>query len=128
MIVLATTNHPDRIDSAIIDRPSRFDRKYHFNLPTLDERQRYLKSWQRRLVDETGWKTEEIEAVASCTDSFSFAYLKELVISAVMKWMHDSSLRFAIVATEQAAILQRQMRTEPANPPQRNGRPRRQRA
>ena len=26
LMILATTNHPDRIDSAIIDRPSRFDR------------------------------------------------------------------------------------------------------
>ncbi|MCC6511893.1 MAG: ATP-binding protein, partial [Pirellulaceae bacterium] len=54
LIVLATTNHPDRIDPAIIDRPSRFDRKYHFNLPSLDERIDYLATWQNRLSDESG--------------------------------------------------------------------------
>jgi len=47
MIVLTTTNHPDRIDPAIIDRPSRFDRKYHFHLPTRQERQEYLTVWRR---------------------------------------------------------------------------------
>ena len=51
LIVLATTNHPDRIDNAIIDRPSRFDRKYHFDLPTSAERQRYLEAWQERLAE-----------------------------------------------------------------------------
>lgn len=121
MIVLATTNHPDRIDPAIMDRPSRFDRKYHFNLPTLSERQEYLLTWQRRLVDETGWSPDEIETVALSTDGFSFAYLKELVISTVMRWMQDPARGFANAAGEQAVILQRQMKTELSEPPKRNG-------
>lgn len=127
MIILATTNHPDRIDSAIIDRPSRFDRKYHFNLPTVDERQEYLTAWQRQLVDETGWKLEEIAAVASGTDGFSFAYMKELVISAVMKWMQEPSTSFANVTSGQVAVLQRQMKTEPTESPRQNGRAHRRR-
>ncbi|MGI9457760.1 MAG: AAA family ATPase, partial [Aeoliella sp.] len=102
LIVLATTNYPDRIDSAIIDRPSRFDRKYHFKLPTLDERKDYLASWQKRIVEETGWKSNEVDVVASATNSFSFAYLKELVISTVMKWMQHPSEEFSSVLMEQA--------------------------
>ena len=125
MIVLATSNHPDRIDAAIIDRPSRFDRKYHFNLPTVEERRAYLETWQQQLAAETGWKSAEIESIASSTEGFSFAYLKELVISAVMKWMHAPPTSFAIVAAEQAAILQQQMKTEPVPSPRSNGRPRR---
>ncbi|MGN6543409.1 MAG: AAA family ATPase [Aureliella sp.] len=126
MIVLATTNHPERIDSAIIDRPSRFDRKYHFNLPTVGERQRYLSTWQLRLCDETGWKPDQVETIALSTDGFSFAYLKELVISSVMKWMQDPSDSFAVVATEQATCLQRQMKTNVSQPTIQNGRAHRQ--
>lgn len=112
LIVLATTNHPDRIDSAIIDRPSRFDRKYHFNLPTFDERMVYLRNWQEQLASETGWSVDELESIASTSEGFSFAYLKELVISTVMKWMQDSTSSFAQTMATQAAILGGQMKTE----------------
>ena len=38
VVALATTNHPERLDASILDRPSRFDRKYHFDLPGPAER------------------------------------------------------------------------------------------
>ncbi len=112
LIVLATTNHPDRIDSAIIDRPSRFDRKYHFNLPTTAERADFLKVWQSRLATETGWNADEIEPIAAATSDFSFAYLKELVISSVMTWINQPDSRFNQVMQEQANLLRRQMHTD----------------
>jgi len=112
LMILATTNHPDRIDSAIIDRPSRFDRKYHFNLPAFEERLEFLTGWQRKLADETEWKSEETAAIATSTEGFSFAYLKELIISSVMKWMQDPSEDFASTANGQAEILRQQMKTE----------------
>ncbi len=112
LIVLATTNYPDRIDRAIIDRPSRFDRKYHFGLPTHPERGEYLSTWQTRIGDETGWQIEEIDAMASATEGFSFAYLKELVVSSVMNWMGRDHMDFADTMKSQAALLQRQMATE----------------
>ena len=124
MIVLATTNHPERIDSAIIDRPSRFDRKYHFNLPTLDQRTRYLANWQQRLAQECKWQKNQVEAIATGTNEFSFAYLKELVISSLMKWMHDSSVEFANVMAEQVTSLHQQMKTDQPSRPTRR-RPRR---
>jgi AAA+ superfamily predicted ATPase len=112
LIVLATTNHPDRIDAAIIDRPSRFDRKYHFNLPDLAERVVYLKNWQEQLASETNWSNDEVEPIAIACDGFSFAYLKELVISSVMKWMHNDSDSFASIMASQASTLGGQMKTE----------------
>ncbi len=117
LIVLATTNHPDRIDSAIIDRPSRFDRKYHFNLPSLEERKDYLASWQNRLSSESGWLSSEVLAIAEATDGFSFAYLKELVISTVMNWMQNNDANFATVMLEQSRVLQHQMKTEDSRQP-----------
>jgi ATP-dependent 26S proteasome regulatory subunit len=112
MIILATTNQPDRIDAAIIDRPSRFDRKYHFPLPTFDERTEYLALWQKQLGPETQWKSDEVGESAALTEGYSFAYLKELVISCVMAWMNDTSASFAKVMAAQAEILRRQLKTE----------------
>jgi AAA+ superfamily predicted ATPase len=112
LIILATTNHPDRIDSAIMERPSRFDRKYHFNLPSIEERSAYLENWQRSLSSETGWQSDQILAVAEATEGFSFAYLKELVISSVMSWMRNSNESFVVVLLAQTKILKLQMKTE----------------
>jgi len=33
LLTIATTNHPHKLDRSILDRPSRFDRKFHFPLP-----------------------------------------------------------------------------------------------
>ena len=112
LIVLATTNHPDRIDSAIIDRPSRFDRKYHFELPSANERKIYLDDWQKKLSDELSWNPDQVESVVAATENFSFAYLKELIVSALMKWIHNQSSEFEKHLLDQAAFLSRQMKTE----------------
>lgn len=111
MLVLATTNHPERIDPAILDRPSRFDRKYHFELPTANERQIYLAHWQQRLAAETGWTVQDAYNLADRTDGFSFAYLKELVVSSLLRWMHGSALVFSHVLDSQTAELRLQMAT-----------------
>lgn len=113
-MISATTDHLDRIDSAIIDRPSRFDRKYHFNLPGVEERYAYLNNWQRSLASEMGWQPEQVQIVAQATDGYSFAYLKDLVVSSVMNWMRDSNNVYVAVILAQSVILRQQMRTETA--------------
>lgn len=112
LIVLATTNHPDRIDAAIMDRPSRFDRKYHFLLPRPSEREAYLRLWQAKLSNETSWLEGELARAVVATEGFSFAYLKELVISSLMAWMHVTERPFIEVLEEQANVLGGQMQTE----------------
>ncbi len=52
VVVLATTNHPEKLDTAILDRPSRFDRKYHFELPGEPERLAYIERWNSELQAE----------------------------------------------------------------------------
>jgi len=56
IVILATTNFPEKIDPAILNRPSRFDRKYYFNLPGLQERLAYIKMWNHKLKEsKTIW-------------------------------------------------------------------------
>ena len=45
VVVIATTNHPEKLDPAILERPSRFDRKYTFTLPAPEERTAYIAHW-----------------------------------------------------------------------------------
>jgi hypothetical protein len=87
ILTLATTNHPDRLDPAILDRPSRFDRKYHFELPDRSEREAYIRLWNNTLKDDMRLSDPAITHLAELTDSFSFAYLKELFMSSMMRWM-----------------------------------------
>jgi hypothetical protein len=89
ILTLATTNYPERLDPAILDRPSRFDRKYHFDLPAFAEREAFIADWNTRLGDELRLSPQGISAAAAATEGFSFAYLKELMISATMAWMNQ---------------------------------------
>jgi hypothetical protein len=87
ILTIATTNHPGKLDPAILDRPSRFDRKYHFGLPARPERLAYIEQWDRTLEPEARLtSTGETEA-ADRTEGFSFAYLKELFLSSLMAWV-----------------------------------------
>ncbi len=90
VMVLATTNHPERLDPAILERPSRFDRKYYFTLPATAERTAYLQLWNRLVQPQLRISEDGLSAVVEQTDGFSFAYLKEMMLSAVMAWMETS--------------------------------------
>ena len=87
VVTLATTNHPDRLDSAIVERPSRFDRKYHFELPAFPERKAYLELWNDTLIAGMRLSDAATTQIAELTEGFSFAYLKELSLSSMIRWM-----------------------------------------
>jgi AAA+ superfamily predicted ATPase len=87
IVILATTNHPERIDPAILDRPSRFDRKYYFKLPGLAERIAYINLWNEKFNPAMRIADTAITQIAQMTEGFSFAYLKELMVSAMMHWI-----------------------------------------
>lgn len=84
VVVLATTNHPEKLDTALTERPSRFDRKYHFPVPALAERANYLNAWSVRLPVVDRPSDEALAVAADRADGFSFAYLKELTLSATL--------------------------------------------
>ncbi|KAI0824726.1 P-loop containing nucleoside triphosphate hydrolase protein [Trametes gibbosa] len=49
LLIIGSTNHFDRLDPALNNRPSRFDRKYLFDDPDEDERTLYVQYWQNKL-------------------------------------------------------------------------------
>lgn len=78
IMVVGTTNHPERLDPAILERPSRFDRKYTFNLPDLECRSTYIWTFSQNLEEALRLSDTDAQELAESTEGFSYAYLKEL--------------------------------------------------
>jgi ATPase family protein associated with various cellular activities (AAA) len=110
VVVIATTNHPERLDPSILDRPSRFDRKFYFELPATDERLRYARRWNDALQLEMCIDVQVMAEVVKLTDGFSFAYLKELFVSAMMEWINSPGPKeMGAVLLKRVARLREQM-------------------
>lgn len=103
ILTIATSNHPERIDDAILNRPSRFDVKYNFSLPREELRKQFAAKWVRKLRDlesdpDIGRlfnRRDDLaiaDDVAKKTDGWSFAFLKELFLSFLLRFAHDKSL------------------------------------
>ena len=116
VVVLATTNHPDKLDSSILDRPSRFDRKYYFQLPAEPERLAYIHKWNGELQSHLQLSEKGATQVVSASDGFSFAYLKELFVASMVKWMAEGrSKSMDDVLLAQTQLLREQMKTQKAD-------------
>lgn len=117
ILTVATTNHPERLDPAILERPSRFDRKFTFVLPDEEERLRYLQKQNAGLEEALQMAHPALVRAAKATDGFSYAYLKELVLSSMMAWLREDGKRpMGEVLPEQVESLAGQMKTEADRP------------
>ncbi len=114
LLVIASSNHPHKIDEALLKRPSRFDRVFHIGLPGKAER----KEFCRRVLTRSGLSARlsaalDIDAlaeqVAEQSDGFTPAYLKEAVIGAALQRAQDGASvldeRFADAVLAQVAEL-----------------------
>jgi DNA replication protein DnaC len=111
VVVLATTNHPEKLDASILDRPSRFDRKYYFNLPAEAERLTYIGRWNEQLEPDLRLSNTGACGVARETEGFSFAYLKELCMASMVRWISGAHRRsMDEVMIEQTELLRQQMK------------------
>jgi len=101
--MVGSTNHLDRLDPGISKRPSRFDRKYLFPNPNFEERTLYAQFWRNKLLrgeksgvdsneeellsnlgDQLEFPVKMCKAVANITDGFSFAYIQEAFVAALL--------------------------------------------
>ena len=116
VVVLATTNHPERLDPSILDRPSRFDRKYYFELPRERERLAYIAKWNQDLQLEMRVTERGAREVVRGTEGFSFAYLKELFVTAMVQWLtSDGNGPMDSVLLSQTKALRSQMNQSVTN-------------
>lgn len=86
ILMVGSTNHLERLDPGIAKRPSRFDRKYLFPDPDLEERVRYCEFWRTKLSDndDIEFPLKLTRAIASITQGFSFAYIQEAFVAALL--------------------------------------------
>jgi len=76
VVVVATANNPEVLDTAILRRPGRFDRVVEFPNPAADLRQKYLAGKLCTLA------FDDMQACVNQTAGFSFAQLQESYILA----------------------------------------------
>ena len=86
IMMVGSTNHLERLDPGISKRPSRFDRKYLFPDPNMEERVKYCEFWRRKLDDNEDIEFPEVlcKAIAGITKGFSFAYIQEAFVAALL--------------------------------------------
>lgn len=78
VITMATTNKPEEIGEKFTNRPSRFDRVIYVDLPSEPARESYLKNVLSKFRDDYEALAKKL---ASQTDGFSIAHLRDLIFS-----------------------------------------------
>lgn len=86
IFMIGSTNHIDQLDPGISKRPSRFDRKYLFPDPDFKQRVAYCQFWQHKLASnkEIDFPDSLCAAIANITEDFSFAYMQEAFVAALL--------------------------------------------
>lgn len=82
VVYLASSNYPERLGDRVVNRPSRFDKRFFIGHPNPESRRMYLE----HLIGTAGIESLGIELgqwVAD-TDGFSLAHLKELFTAVVI--------------------------------------------
>jgi AAA+ superfamily predicted ATPase len=88
-LIIATTNYPQNLLSALADRPGRFDKMIKLEPPTKEERVAIVEFISKRRLD----KDEYDAVVSNDARDFSIAHWKEVVIRSLL---HRKSLKESI--------------------------------
>lgn len=77
VVFLSTTNYPEKLGDRVINRPSRFDKRFFVGFPTAEARKVFLTTLAKDTkIDIKKWVKD--------TEGFSIAHLKELFTSVVL--------------------------------------------
>ena len=85
VFVLATTNRPELLDKALIERPSRFDVKLIFEVPDMEHRLKLINLFA------VGKKFRGVnyEEIAQITHGFTGAYIQEVLTYGALMSLHE---------------------------------------
>jgi len=80
IVYVATTNHPEELEDRVINRPSRFDRRYKIDLPNDAVRRFYFEN----TLKEKDLKTIDLDLWVKESDKLSIAHLREIIVSTII--------------------------------------------
>lgn len=81
-VFLATTNYPEELGERIINRPSRFDKRFKIDHPNPESRKMYFEYLIG--ADRIDELNIPIDRWVQDTEDFSLAHLKELFVAVVI--------------------------------------------
>lgn len=79
VLVMATTNAPEKLDPALVHRPSRFDRVWRIPLPGEEQRLAMLRKKGGKFFSEAA-----MARAAAAAGGFSMAYTQEIITNALI--------------------------------------------
>lgn len=82
VVFLATTNYPNKLGHRVMNRPSRFDKRFRIGFPSADSRRAYFE----HLIGKEGIQELDIDLDKWVKDTkkLSIAHLKELFVAVVI--------------------------------------------
>lgn len=107
LFIIGTTNYPERIDPALINRAGRFDRAYEIPSPDKKLRKQYLKKLDVKSI----FTLEQLEDMAKLSKGLSISQLNELYMSAALNWHYEGETKYG----ERIQELQKQSRRSAKN-------------
>ena len=79
IVSLATTNYPERLGARVINRPSRFDKRFKIPYPSAEARRVYFEKLFKDVdIKESGI---DLDKWVEDTENFSIAHMKELFVA-----------------------------------------------
>jgi len=97
ILMIGTTNYIARLDPGITKRPSRFDRKYLFPIPSNDERVQYCEFWHKKILKNpaVNYPKKLVNLIAAITFGFSFAYMQEAFVATLLELARSQGIDMA---------------------------------
>lgn len=89
VVFLATTNYPEKLGARIVNRPSRFDKRFRIGYPSKTSRRMYFEHLigegdENKLKQKISDLNLDLDRWVEDTDEMSVAHLKELFIQVVI--------------------------------------------
>jgi hypothetical protein len=89
VVFLATTNYPEKLGARIVNRPSRFDKRFRIGFPSRASRRMYFEhliaGGDKKILDEKVSDLKlDLNRWVEDTDDMSIAHLKELFVQVVI--------------------------------------------
>ncbi|ARK23349.1 cell-division protein [Sporosarcina sp. P37] len=90
LFIIGTTNYPERIDPALINRAGRFDSTYEIKSPTEEVRKQYMEKLDRKQI----LSAEQITDIARETKGLSVSQLNELYMSIALTYHYEAVIQY----------------------------------